>query len=204
MADGIDPGSPLARRGAQVFISHSGKDAVLVDWIVKQVEATGNRAWVAEWELEPGGRISQKVESALRQSDAYVLLLTENGFASTYVQHEVGAAVISGKLVIALVDSDLADRPMGMLADIEQVRFQRDDLEASTAAIAAGLTRLRNASGLGRSAPIVTVPTPQSLFKLRGELTVDINFTSDDVVLGVCAVALILGILYLTKGDGVT
>lgn len=187
---------------ARVFISHSEHDRALVEWIAGQVRAAGHVAWVAEWELEPGGRISQKVESALRESDAYILLLSEGGYASTYVQHEVGAAVISGKPVIALVDRSLANRPLGMLADIEQVRFDRDDVDASAAAVLAGLRRIGEARGLKPAASVAAMPPTPSLVRLKTEISSELQFSGEDIAIGIAAVALILGVLYLTKGSG--
>lgn len=50
----------------------------------------------------------------LRESSAYIVLLTDDGYASPYVQQEAGCAAMSGKLAIALVEKSLGNLPMGM------------------------------------------------------------------------------------------
>ena len=161
------PRSPILRLPAEprakVFISHSSKDEAVVRWLAAQVSAAGHEAWVAEWDPQPGEHLTNKVRKQLAECDAYVLLLTEEGYGSLYVAHESGAAVASGKPVIALVDNALAERPMGLLADIEQVRFDRNDLATCTAAITAGLVRFANKRGVQVEPNSIVMPTQPAL-----------------------------------------
>ena len=64
---------------------------------------------------------------------------------------------MSGKLAIALVEKSLGNLPMGMFTDVEQVRFDRNDLAASTAAITAGLRNI----GLDSVIPARQTTTPR-------------------------------------------
>jgi hypothetical protein len=189
---------------AKVFISHSSKDEAVVRWLADQIRAAGHTAWVAEWELQPGGQLTSKVQAALAGCDAYIALLTEEGYDSIYVAQEVGAAVTSGKPVIALVDQNLADKPMGMLADLEQVRFDRDDLAASTAAITTGLRRLGERRGVPDAAVWVSMPTQPALFDISVQMNADFQVTANQVLVGVCAFALIAGLIYLAGREGGT
>jgi hypothetical protein len=187
---------------AKVFISHSSKDEAVVGWLAAQVRAAGHEAWVAEWDLQPGGSLSHKVLAALAECDAYILLLTENGYNSTYVAHEVGAAVASRKPLIALVDRALESKPMGMLSDIEQVRFDRNDLAASTVAITTGLVRLGKARGVPVEPATIAMPTQPALFSVSIQMDAQFQVTPDQVLVGIAAFMLIGGLIYLASREG--
>ena len=185
-----------------VFISHSSSDESIVRWLTDQVSATGNIAWVAEWDLHPGESVTTKVLQAIRDSDAYIILLTEAGYDSRCVSHETGAAAASGKPVIALVDVTLADEPMGLLSDIEQVRFDRDDLAASTAAITTGLNRLATKRGKEIGGNVVTAPTQPTIFSMSLDMSLRFEVTPNQVLIGVSALMLIGGLIYLASLEG--
>jgi hypothetical protein len=195
------PRLPVAPR-ANVFISHSSKDEAVVRWLAAQVKAAGHDSWVAEWELQPGDQLSGKVRQALAQCDAYIVLLSEDGYSSVYVAHEVGAAVVSGKPVIALVDRALAAKPMGLLADIEHVRFDRNDLAASTAAITTGLMRLGKARGVPVEPAAIVAPTQPAMFTLSLQMDARFQITPNQVLVGVCAFMLVGGLIYLASREG--
>jgi hypothetical protein len=186
-----------------VFISHSSKDEAVVRWLEAQVKAAGHKPWIAEWDPRPGARLTDKVLGELRGSDAYVLLLTEEGYDSVYVQQESGAAVASGKPVIALVDKDLGPRPLGMLNDIEQVRFDRDNLAESTAAITTGLVQLGKSRGVVVAPDTIVMPTQPAMFQMSVEMKLQFQVTPNQVLIGVGALLVIGGLLYLaTKEAG--
>ena len=185
-----------------VFISHSSTDEAIVRWLTDQVSATGNVAWVAEWDLHPGENISTKVLNAISDCDAYIILLTRDGYDSRYVAHETGAAAASGKPVIALVDITLADEPMGLLSDIEQVRFDRNDLAASTAAITTGLTRLATKRGVVIDSAAVAAPTQPTIFSMSLDMSLKFEVTPNQVLVGVSALMLIGGLIYLASLEG--
>jgi len=195
------PPLPAALR-ANIFISHSSKDEAVVRWLAAQVKAAGHQAWVAEWELQPGEPLSGKVLTALAECDAYILLLTEDGYDSIYVAHEVGAAATSGKPLIVLVDQSLAEKPMGLLSDVEQVRFDRDDLAASTAAITTGLMRLGERRGVLVEPASVVMPTQPALFSVSVQMNAQFQVTPDQVLVGVAAFMLIGGLIYLASREG--
>lgn len=92
--------SVSTHKHSKIFVSHSSVDVAIVGWLKDQVEAMGNFVWVAEWDLQAGESVTKQVLEAIGECDAYIILLTRDGYNSTYVAHETGAAVASGKPVI--------------------------------------------------------------------------------------------------------
>lgn len=188
---------------ATVFISHASKDEAVVRWLAAQVEATGHCAWVAEWDARPGESLTGKVQDALARCDAFIFLLTEDGYDSIYVAHEVGAAMVSGKPLIVLVDQCLADKPMGMLTDVEQVRYDRDDLAASTAAITRGLVRLSERRGLAAAPSFTASSNDPELVTMSVQVNAQFQLSQDQVLLSLVALVAIGGLIYLASHEGI-
>lgn len=115
------------------------------------------------------------------------------------VAHEVGAAASSGKPLVVLVDQRLAEKPMGLLADVEQVRFDRDNLAASTAAITTGIVRLGEKRGVAVEPASIVTPTQPALFSVSVQMNAQFQVTPDQVLVGVAAFMLISGLIYLAS-----
>ena len=197
---GLPPVPPS--KPAQVFISHSHQDKVVVDWLVDQVEAVGHKAWVASRDLPPGSNQTEEIRRALAESDAYILLLTEQGYDSEYVKHEVGAAVVSNKPVIALVDHAVADRNLGMLADIVQVRIDRDNLAESAAQITKGLVAVGKQRGVPVQPQPIHVPNQTAVLSVAFEMNVQFQISADQVLLGIFALVAIGALFYIATNEG--
>jgi len=67
--------------------------------------------YLAEHDVQAGESLAMKVRSAIRRSDAIVVLLTKSGAASAYVHQEVGVAVEAGRPVIPIVETGVSGRP---------------------------------------------------------------------------------------------
>jgi hypothetical protein len=108
---------------AYVFISHSSSDRIWVEWIASQARALGVQPYLAEHDAHPGGRLADKIEAAVRRSDALIVLLTKSAIDSRYVQQEIGYAKALGKVVVPLVHPDVASQSLAMLDGIEYIPF---------------------------------------------------------------------------------
>lgn len=106
-----------------VFISHSSADAELVHLVASWLQSNGFTPYVAEYDLRPGARLSDKVKAGLASSDCVVLLLTRNATLSPWVNQEIGQAVESSKLIIPIVEEGV--NLSGYLEGIEFIRFSR-------------------------------------------------------------------------------
>jgi hypothetical protein len=78
-----------------------------------QAVAAGMEVYLAEHDVQAGESLAMNVRSAIRRSDAIVVLLTKSGAASAYVHQEVGVAVEAGKLVIPIVETGVATPAQG-------------------------------------------------------------------------------------------
>ncbi|MBW2663182.1 MAG: TIR domain-containing protein [Deltaproteobacteria bacterium] len=76
-----------------VFMSHSSKDKPAVRELAKRLKADGLCVWFDEWEIKPGDMIGLKIEQALEQSRALVLVMSANAFASDWVSLERHSAI---------------------------------------------------------------------------------------------------------------
>ncbi len=94
---------------------------------------------------------------------------------------------------------------MGLLNDLEQVRIDRNNLAESTAAITAGLFRLGQHRGVHVPSDAVVMPTQPALFEMSVEMKLQFQVTPDQVLVGVGALLLISGLLYLaSQGSGMS
>lgn len=114
----------------QLFVSHSGKDRAYVDLLAKRLESAGCTAYLAEYDVSGVGHdLNQKLRSAIKQSDAMVVLLTLNAANSAIVREEIGFALGLGRAVIPLVEPEVANDPalLGMLQGIEHIPFDKNE-----------------------------------------------------------------------------
>jgi len=96
---------------------------------------------MAEFDVQPGKRILDKVEKTLKACQAVVVVITPNSSQSQWVMFELGMATLSRIPVIPLVQLG-SDVPKP-LAGIEYVAFQRDDPKISVDVVVRHLNTLR-------------------------------------------------------------
>lgn len=126
----------------KVFLSHSSGDAEAVDMFRGQAAAAGMEVYLAEHDVQPGESLAEKVQKAIRRSDAIVVLLTKSGAASAYVHQEVGVAIEAGKPVIPIVEKGVSN--LAMLGGIEYVSFDTAHPEGAIRDLTKFLTGLAN------------------------------------------------------------
>lgn len=87
----------------QIFLSHNKRDRKWGEWLLRSAEAHGIKPYLAEHDVKPGGVLASKIEKAIDDSAAVVVLITDNSVNSAYVQQEVGYARKAKKLIIPVV-----------------------------------------------------------------------------------------------------
>lgn len=91
----------------KIFISHSLKDKSLVNGIKSLLEPHGLILLIAEHYLGLTGTISQKIKTMIDNCDVALIVLTENGFNSNFVQQEIGYINSANKPYLQLVQKGL-------------------------------------------------------------------------------------------------
>ncbi len=107
----------------RVFISHSTRDQGLVITLANLLTQFGVEVFVAEWYLAPGELLDSKVFSQIEQADCVVVLLTQNGIRSNWVQQEIGYAIKLKKPIIPLVERGMDPKDLGALQGREYIEY---------------------------------------------------------------------------------
>src|SRR3989442_11455607 len=76
----------------KVFVSHSGLDNNLVVLFEKSLKAIGIEPFLAERVVAAGESIPSKIGSHIRDSNAFVPVLTKNSLGNQWVNQEIGYA----------------------------------------------------------------------------------------------------------------
>ena len=123
-----------------IFLSHSGADQRWVQWIADNARSIDINVYMYEHDIQPGTPIAVKVQSAIENCQALVVLLTPNSEYSPYVQQEIGFAHAKNKPIIPLVQPGVSQRCLAMLEGVEYIPFNPDNPELA-------LSRLLNYLG---------------------------------------------------------
>ena len=107
----------------KVFISHSTRDRGIVISLARLLSQFGVEAYVASWYLTPGERIEDKVKQQIKGSDCVVILLTQDGMRSSWVNQEIGCAITEGKQIIPLVQKGTDPSYLAMLQGREHIEY---------------------------------------------------------------------------------
>jgi TIR domain len=97
----------------KLFVSHSLSDKKLLEQIKETLEPYGIKLLVAEHEIDISNTITQKIEDMILKSDIAIILLTENGFNSSFVQQEIGYIKSVKKPFVQLVESGFEKKLSG-------------------------------------------------------------------------------------------
>ena len=81
----------------EVFVSYAKADAEQALRIVEFLEAEGVRSWIAPRDIPPGVDYAQAIITAIEQSRALIVVLSEAANESTFVRREVERAVSKSK-----------------------------------------------------------------------------------------------------------
>lgn len=99
----------------KVFISHSMKDAHLVDALRSIAASAGIVPLIAEHVIDLQNTVTKKIEEMISDADLVLVVLTNEGFNSTFVQQEIGYATKSNKPLLVLVEQGCEQRISGFI-----------------------------------------------------------------------------------------
>ncbi len=107
----------------KIFISHSTKDIRLVSVLEEYLIKNGITSYVAERDYQPGKLLSEKIISNIDISDYFLVVYTQNGKDSNYVNQEIGYWIkkMGYNNLIPLVEKNI--KPEGFLCGVEYIEY---------------------------------------------------------------------------------
>ena len=110
-----------------VFISHSTKDRGLVIALANVLTKFEVHVFVAEWYLTPDEPLDNNAFTHIDEADCIVVLLTEHGARSPWMQQEVNYALKSGKPLIPLVKKGAHQKDLAALQGREYIEYDPEN-----------------------------------------------------------------------------
>ena len=77
-----------------IFINYSQKDRGFVDTLAMQLVLLKHNVWMDRWELKVGDSLTEKVETALTESSAVIVIISKNSVDSRWCRRELNAALV--------------------------------------------------------------------------------------------------------------
>jgi len=76
------------------FISHSAKDKPFVRKLAADLVASGVKVWLDEQRILVGDSIPEKIAQGLAESDFFLIVVSQNSVASSWVKKELSSALV--------------------------------------------------------------------------------------------------------------
>lgn len=77
-----------------IFISYNRSDVAFVDWLARSLVARRHNIWMDRWELNIGDSLIAKIQNALTDSDAILIVLSKNSVASEWCRKELNSGLL--------------------------------------------------------------------------------------------------------------
>lgn len=97
----------------KIFVSHSLSDSELLNKIKDTLEPYGLKLFISEYVQDLNNTITKKIENMITECDVAVVMLTENGFNSNFVQQEIGYINSLKKPYLQIVQSGFEKKLSG-------------------------------------------------------------------------------------------
>jgi hypothetical protein len=77
-----------------IFISYNRKDSAFVDQLARKLVIRRHNIWVDRWEMNIGDSLISKIQGALTESDAILIVLSKNSVASEWCKKELNSGLV--------------------------------------------------------------------------------------------------------------
>lgn len=111
----------------KTFIGYSNQDVYHIHQLYESLEAVGSGPYVAEWWLEAGRPLAEKIKRNLAESTCLVTMLSDEANSSAWVHEEIGYAIGRGVPVIPVIEEGVKIR--GFLEGLEFIPYSKDDFD---------------------------------------------------------------------------
>ena len=145
----------------QVFISYSTKDQLQAEAVRNVIEQNGISCWMAPRDIPGGSNYTKEIPIAIRDCQAFVLMLSQNAQTSPWVLKELDRAVNEGKTILPfqLEDITLNDEFNFLLTGAQRYDAYQKKSEALQLLIARIKAIINTDSGA--DAPVTEEPAPK-------------------------------------------
>jgi hypothetical protein len=162
----------------KVFLTHSSKNMDMVLSLGSMLKSANVEVYIAELNPEPGADLNEKIKRNLSDSDAVLVLLTDEGIRSDWVWREIKYAIQLSKMIIPLIEKAIVIP--SLLKDIDCLIFDRNDYMAAYKLINERISALG-----ARKIDLIAVKTQQNMMEIR-------NTDTALIILGVVAALFIV------------
>jgi hypothetical protein len=77
-----------------IFVSYNRSDVAFVDWLARALVARRHHIWMDRWELNIGDSLIAKIQNALTESDAILIVLSKNSVTSEWCRKELNSGLL--------------------------------------------------------------------------------------------------------------
>ncbi|MGH9450884.1 MAG: toll/interleukin-1 receptor domain-containing protein [Terriglobia bacterium] len=110
----------------KVVVSYSTHNIHIAQWTVQALSRPGiTEVFVAEYSLEPGAELDERILAEIRACDMFILLWSRAARQSDWVPAEVGAARMARRLIVPVVLEPNVPLP-GFIAQVKHLRAYED------------------------------------------------------------------------------
>ena len=162
----------------KIFISYSRKDRAAADYIATELRNRGADVFIDYQRLTAGKHFVESLALEIENSDYLIFIISPNSVSSRWVDGEVGWAIQHEKTVIPVLLEPASLRKFFVLSHIEQVDFQRWNLDRQ---VEDAIRKLARAMGLPEIIKSNTVSQPESPRENSGQLDQSEQGESTDI-----------------------
>lgn len=107
----------------KIFVSHALTDKDLISKLNNSLKPYGITLLVAEHYVSMTSTITEKIEGMIDTCDAALILLTQNGFNSNFVNQEIGYIKKAKKLSFNVIEKGLEDKITGFIYGHDYITY---------------------------------------------------------------------------------
>lgn len=127
----------------KVFISHTAHqdDLGIINAVLQRAATLGVMCYMAQHDGQAGTSLDAKLRAQITDSDCVLVFITKQSVNSMWVQWEIGLATALNKLVVPVIQKDVAVPPY--LLGREYIPFDPADSSKTADAVSHYLTKLK-------------------------------------------------------------
>ena len=126
-----------------IFLSHAIADKTIIENIEKTLKPYGLIFFIAEHTRSVDSSITEKIEAMIQKSDIGLVLLTEKGYNSHFVQQEIGYLKSQRKPFIQVIQMGFENQIKGFNYGKDYIQLDPNNTDAALEEIKKDLLKFR-------------------------------------------------------------